>query len=200
MVALSEGHSIAPGSWAVSLQALPSLKIMLPATPGRADFVVTLVALDGAVLDEKKATLVVQPPPAADRQPGASTPPAVRMFGATSPPRPAPAERPARPPDAPPTMLPQDRERAHKLTTEGDALVAQGNIAAARQLYEMAAEAGLAQAAMALAGTYDAAELARLEVRGIQPDAKEATHWYERARQLGAVDADQRLQRLGAKR
>jgi hypothetical protein len=199
MVALSEGHSIAPGSWAVSLQALPSLKIMLPATPGRADFVVTLVALDGSVLDEKKSTLVVQQPAGPDRQPGASSAPAVRMFGATAP-APAPAERPARPPDAAPTMLPQDRERALKLTKEGDALVVQGNIAAARQLYEIAAEAGLAQAAMALAGTYDAAELVRLNVRGIQPDAKEATRWYQRARQLGAVDADQRLQRLGATR
>ena len=31
MAALSEGHSIGPGSWAVSLAALPELKITLPA-------------------------------------------------------------------------------------------------------------------------------------------------------------------------
>ena len=41
--------------------------------------------------------------------------------------------------------------------------------------------------------TFDAAELARLSVRGIQPDPKEARRWYERARQLGASDAEERL-------
>jgi len=53
-------------------------------------------------------------------------------------------------------------------------------------------------AAMALAATYDAAELARLNVRGIEPNAKEAQRWYELARQLGAGEAEQRLRRLGA--
>ena len=42
------------------------------------------------------------------------------------------------------------------------------------------------------------AELERLNVRGIQPDAKEARRWYERARQLGATDTNKRLERLGA--
>jgi TPR repeat protein len=85
-----------------------------------------------------------------------------------------------------------------KLAKEGDRHLAQGNISAARQVYEMAAEGGLAQAAMALAATYDAIELARLKVRGIEPNAKEAQRWYERARQLGAAEAEQRLRRLGA--
>jgi TPR repeat protein len=92
-----------------------------------------------------------------------------------------------------------DREWALKLTKEGDQHLSQGNVAAARNVYELAAEAGLAQAAMALAGTYDAAELARLNVRGVEPNSREAQRWYERARQLGAADAEQRLRRLGAK-
>jgi hypothetical protein len=50
---------------------------------------------------------------------------------------------------------------------------------------------------MALAGTFDSAELARLQARGIAADRKEARRWYERARQLGAGGADQRLRRLG---
>jgi hypothetical protein len=197
-VALSEGHSIGPGSWAVSLQALPTLRIMIPAaTPDRSEFVVTLVSLDGAELDEKKSTLVVTKPDQQSAMPG---PPAVNMLGAP-PPRSASPDRPA-PPAAhqigPPATSAQDRERALKLAKEGDRHLAQGNIAAARQVYEMAAEAGLAQAAMALAATYDAAELARLNVRGTQPDAKEAHRWYELARQLGAEEAEQRLRRLGA--
>jgi hypothetical protein len=50
---------------------------------------------------------------------------------------------------------------------------------------------------MALAATYDAAELNRPHLRGVRPDPKEARRWYERARALGAGDAVQRLQRLG---
>jgi hypothetical protein len=48
---------------------------------------------------------------------------------------------------------------------------------------------------MALAGTFDADELARLGVRDIEPDPKQARRWYERAQQLGARDAEARLHR-----
>jgi TPR repeat protein len=51
---------------------------------------------------------------------------------------------------------------------------------------------------MALAATYDSAELSRLGVRGLQPDRASALRWYERARQLGAGEAELRLRRLGA--
>jgi TPR repeat protein len=50
---------------------------------------------------------------------------------------------------------------------------------------------------MALAATFDADELAKLGVRGVAPDPKEARRWYERARQLGAAEAAQRITRLG---
>jgi TPR repeat protein len=80
---------------------------------------------------------------------------------------------------------------------KGNEQLAQGLVAPARQLYERAADMGLAQAAMALAATYDAAELGGSSLAGIQPDAKEARRWYERARALGAQAAEQRLQRLG---
>src|SRR6185312_6414341 len=60
MAALSEGHSIAPGAWAVALAALPDLKIMLPVgSTGRSDVVITLLAVDGTLLAEAKATLTV---------------------------------------------------------------------------------------------------------------------------------------------
>jgi TPR repeat protein len=81
---------------------------------------------------------------------------------------------------------------------KGNQELESGNISAARLFFEYAADAGLAEAAMALAGTFDASELAKLNVRGIKPDATEARRWYERARQLGAVDAENRVRRLGA--
>jgi hypothetical protein len=100
---------------------------------------------------------------------------------------------------APPVMLPVDRERALRFLKRGDEELAEGRVAAARQLYERAAEMGLAQAAMALAGTYDAAELTGPYLRNVQPNITEARRWYERARALGANDADRRLLRLGAR-
>ena len=95
-------------------------------------------------------------------------------------------------------LAPEQRERALRLVKRGDEQLAEGGIAQARLLYESAAEAGLAQGALALAATYDAAELSRLGVRGLQPDRALAVRWYERARQMGAVEAEQRLRRLGA--
>jgi TPR repeat protein len=51
---------------------------------------------------------------------------------------------------------------------------------------------------MALAGTFDVAQFAQLGVRSIYPDAKEARRWYERAQQLGANEAEERLRRITA--
>ena len=103
-----------------------------------------------------------------------------------------------RPSRATQPTTPQDRERALRLVKKGDEQLTEGNVSAARLFYERAADAGLAQGAMALAATFDGAELERLGVRGIQPDVKQARRWYERARQLGANDAEQRLRRIGA--
>lgn len=159
MAALSEGHAISPGVWAVPLNVLAHLTITLPATAmGSADVVVALIGRDGSVLVETRCTLVIAALP-------------------------------------PPT--PYDRERALQFLEKGNAQLAQGLIAPARLLYERAADLGLAEAALALARTYDAAELERLQLRGIQPDTKEARRWYERALALGAPDAEQRLKRLG---
>lgn len=162
MAALSEGHAISPGVWAVPLNVLPDLTISLPATAtGSADVMVALVARDGSVLVETRFTLVIAAPPTA----------------------------------APPA--PYDRQRALQFLEKGNEQLALGLISPARLLYERAAHMGLAEAAMALAATYDAAELNQPHLRGVPPDAKEARRWYERARALGAPDAEQRLLRLG---
>jgi TPR repeat protein len=81
---------------------------------------------------------------------------------------------------------------------KGEEQWAQGLVAPARLLFERAADLGLAQAAMALGATYDAAELNKPNLRGISADDTQAKRWYERARQLGASEAEVRLRRLGA--
>jgi hypothetical protein len=174
MAALSDGHVIAPGSWAIALNALPNLKILVPAgVTGTADVVVTLVGLDGAVLAEAKSTLVVR---------GAIAAPKLLV----------PESRDA-------GLTPQDRQRALGFIKRGDDLMTAGNVEAARLFYERAADAGLAQGALALAATFDPDELNRRQVvGGLQPDPVAARRWYERARELGADEADEPLRRLSA--
>ena len=197
MVALSDGYSIASGVWARPLRALPDLKMLLPiGAEERADVSVSLVTADGWVLAEARSSLVVKPPQRGEPLPRPETPVSIVP---TPPPVPAQRqERGAPPPFPEPTIVSEVHERAMRLKEKGDEQLAQGLVAPARLLYERAAELGLAQAAMALAATYDESELTSPNLRGVSPDAKEAKRWYERARQLGASDADQRLRRLGA--
>jgi hypothetical protein len=205
IVALSEGHSLAPGSWAIPIAALPKLKVTLPQMPpGRSEISIALIGSDGSILAETATVLVIAAVPQPDRQAqGKTEPPPMSILRAGAPLQ-APEEKAERPPQAIPAdaggkLTPEQRDRATRLVKRGDEHLAEGGIAQARLLYERAAEAGLAQGAMALAATYDAAELERLGVRGLQPDRAQAVRWYERARQMGAQDADQRLRRLGAK-
>jgi hypothetical protein len=98
-----------------------------------------------------------------------------------------------------PTLDPASRETALKYLKRGNEELSEGRVAPARLLYERAAEMGLAQAALALGATYDATELSQPHLRNVLPDTEEAKRWYERARALGAADANARLQRLGAR-
>jgi hypothetical protein len=178
-VALSEGHSIAPGSWAIPLNALSNLTIILPVgQQGPAEVGISLVSIDGAVLAEAKTTLVVTQPPAprADSSAGSEV-----------------ARTPV------PKLTAEQRERAQALHAKGLEKLEHGDVYGARKFFELAGGMGLAQGAVAAAGTYDPDELAKLRVMGLQPDVAAARKWYERARELGAVEAADRLRRLGSR-
>jgi hypothetical protein len=86
------------------------------------------------------------------------------------------------------------------LLRRGIALIGTGDVAAARLVLRRAADAGDASAALALAGTFDPASLAKLGVRGISPDVAQARSWYEKAKQFGSAEASQRLERLASQR
>jgi hypothetical protein len=176
--ALTEGHAIAAGSWAVPLAALPGLGIILPAgLEGRFEVAISLVSIEGTVLAEARTTLLVAAPKS----------------------RPVTAQSSA-PLVPPPIQLsPADRERALGLHGKGMEQLRNGNVYAARKFFEFAANIGLAEAAVAVAATYDPDELARLGVIGLQPDSAAARKWYEKARELGALEASERLHRLGAR-
>jgi TPR repeat protein len=79
----------------------------------------------------------------------------------------------------------------------GADLMANGDISAARLMYQRAAEAGDPLAALALAETYDPLVLRRVNPKGgITPDVALAHTWYERAKDLGSAVALERLERL----
>ncbi len=156
-------------------------------------------------------------------QPGSETPQASRPVAAVAerppeppqasfpaavaterPPKPSPADNPGTSPASqavakpghPPTNALPERVVA-ELLSRGDAMLGLQDISAARRLYERAADAGSAQAAMALAATYDPAQRT-----GKQWDTEAnktlAATWYRRAKSLGAEEAASRLKQLGA--
>jgi len=200
-VSLTEGYAIAPGSWAVPLFGLPTLKAIVPAgVAGRSEIIIHLVGVDGTTLAETRTAFVVGPAAmiAPAERTAAERPPQRSSLAVSPPPAQAPApERNVQPP--PTNLTAQEKERAERLIVSGDRHLEQGNIGAARMFFQRAAEGGLATGALKMAATYDPAELDRLQVKvqGAIPDRAEARKWYERARALGAPEADDRLARIG---
>jgi TPR repeat protein len=85
------------------------------------------------------------------------------------------------------------------LVDRGQQFVAKGDLAAARSLFERAAEARDATAAFALAETYDPNALQRWGEKGFAPDIAMARTWYERAKEFGSQEAAQRLQTIDSR-
>jgi hypothetical protein len=107
--------------------------------------------------------------------------------------RPAPAEV-----QSPPAVRTLDPQEISLLINQGEKHVAVGDLAAARTVFQRAAQAGDATAALALAATYDPNVLARLGVLGMgtNADAEKARTWYRTAEGLGSPEATLRLQAL----
>jgi TPR repeat protein len=89
-----------------------------------------------------------------------------------------------------------DREEITVLLKIGKDLIASGDIAAARLTLKRAADAGDAEAALALASTYDPYVLRELKAYGLPADAAMARAWYEKAKDLGSPVAPRRLEML----
>ena len=75
-------------------------------------------------------------------------------------------------------------------------MVQVGYLAGARAYFRRAAEAGSADAALALGETYDQNFIDSIGAHGIKPDLAQARTWYERARELGSQEAKSKLGRL----
>lgn len=184
--ALTEGYAVAPGTWAVAINALAGLRAQVPAMPGwRGETNVQLVSVEGTVLAETQMALVYAAENPASIQPAAQPPP------------PAPRASVAAPP-GPPKLSAEEQQKAERLVTQGDKFLDSGNVSVARQYFQRAADAGWAAGAMKLAATYDPVELERIAAQGVVAQPAEAKRWYERALALGAREAKERLARLAS--
>jgi TPR repeat protein len=76
---------------------------------------------------------------------------------------------------------------------QGEQFIAAGDVVTARIVFQRAAEAGDANAAMALGATYDPTVLAKLGVAGLGADVEQARTWYQKAESLGSTEATRRL-------
>ena len=95
-----------------------------------------------------------------------------------------------------PLLAARDKARAERLLGRDNEYLANGSVISARTFFERAAAAGLAAGALRLAATYDPGELQRLQTLRVVPDPALARRWYERAHELGAPEAVERLARL----
>jgi hypothetical protein len=146
-------------------------------------------------------------PPLAARPASIGLAPADRRGAANPVTSVAAAQRPALLPTPPQTVSPPVAPRPPAAAEDasviaakmriGVELVTYGEVTAARAMFERVAEAGDAAGAFALAETYDPLVLEEKRLRErIMPDIALARTWYERARDLGSLEARDRISRL----
>ena len=99
---------------------------------------------------------------------------------------------------APPVSMSLASDEIAMLLKRGKDAFSTGDLAAARLLLRRAAEAGSAEAALALGATFDPLVIRRLGAIGAAPDAAQARQWYQKAVALGSSTASQPLAQLEA--
>jgi hypothetical protein len=145
--------------------------------------------------DSEVSSAVTPSPP--DREEIATRPPSAP---APSPPQLEHEKIAASPPiSRPPAQDQFDQKEITVLLNRGKNLMASGDLAAARIVLRRAVDANNAEAALALAATYDPFVLRELKVYGFTGDAAMARTWYEKAAELGSSVAPRRLEILNPK-
>jgi len=122
----------------------------------------------------------------------------------TTAPKPQPASNPGSPPgpaespaqSAPKPAIVLDDSEIDTLIKRGKNLLSDGDFAAARVLFERAANAGSAEAALALGSTHDPLVIKRLGAIMVRPDIENARKWYQIAADRGSAAARLQLANL----
>jgi hypothetical protein len=149
------------------------------------------------------APVPAAPAPAAPNPKVSRQPLPVPKVAARQPDPPAPVQTTAAAPSAAalPGPAPTVESSSPKVPRElalAKATLATGNIASARLLLARAAEAGSAEAALLMGGTYDTAWLQANGARTVVGNRDQALRWYTQAQKLGATDAAAKIAGLPA--
>lgn len=207
---ITAGASAGAGAWRVPVRELAHAAIVPPMNfAGMMTFTVDLRRADDSVADSDvlrmnwtpNAAETVVPKPVRTTTIGSGSssyspgPQAAASEPATSDELPA-AELRSNRAVAAAILRHLDREEVANLLKRGQIALQNGDLSAARLLLNRAAEAGDAQAAMALGATYDPRVLRELRALGASADVEKARSWYQKAAEMGASEANQRLQQL----
>jgi hypothetical protein len=185
---LSVGRAMGQGGWRVLGANVGNAMIHPPpAFHGALEFAAELRLADDTVVDHGSFRLEWTPVIA----------PAAVAFAGEAIVRSSPTEPNAIQQTAEPRLT---REQVELLIGRSQKLMTEGDFPAARTLLQRAAEARDARAALALGATFDPIMLAILQARGIVPDVSLARYWYQKARELGSDEAEQRLKLLAPAR
>jgi hypothetical protein len=149
------------------------------------------------------ANVEPSPAPAVNPPAPAASPPAIPPASETSPPAqaapspaPSPAPQPVAPAAPPQPAVTLDNDEIVRLIARGKDLLNDGDFAAARLLFERAANAGSADAALELGSTYDPLVIKRLGAVAVTPDLAKARKWYQFAADHGSAAASLQLANL----
>jgi hypothetical protein len=200
---LSSGGAVGSNAWQVPATELGNTWIFPPKDfVGVADLMAELRLTDNTIVHRRSIRLEWTAPPA---PPPVETPQSVEAPRTAPAPQAAAAPQPAAASQAVAAVhalvqpSPQiDRDEIAVLVKRGREFVATGDLAAARLMLRRAAEASDADAALALAATYDPAVLRELRVYGFAADVGAARMWYEKAKELGSPEARRRLEMLAS--
>ncbi len=183
-VSISSGFRL-KDSWAVSLRDLDSLTLKAEAGyTGRFELEVLLIRGRDTPAESRALTVEIQGPggqaPTVGRDTGS------RILTA------APAAKDAS------SILRISPEEEAPLLERASKLLESYDISSARLLFEHLARQGSANAAFALAQTFDPLFFQTSSIRGMRPNAAKAKQWYKKAAELGNEEATSRLSALDA--
>jgi len=185
---LSAGAALSPSSWQLSPDKLRGLYLYAPKDfVGVMNTTVNLLGPGKKLLDSRAMQLkwVSKPPPQPPKRIVASAGNEAPVGARSSA---AGVHSSAAPPIAP-AVKAIDPGDAALLMERGRDFLATGDISAARVAFRRLADAGVPDAALALANTYDPAYLAAHNVVGVLGDRATARTLYQRAKELGSAEA-----------
>ena len=210
---LSAGGPTSASSWQVPYDQTQGLYLYAPKDfTGVMNTAVSLLGADKQLLDTQAVQLkwiaraakpLPDPPPAPQPQAAQPSPKPVIVASAGNPSDAGPLKTVPNPGNAGALktvpIKAMDPGEAAMLLQRGHDFLGAGDISAARVLFNRLADAGVADAALALGNTYDPTYLAGHHVMGVQGDRAQARTLYQRAKDLGSAEAAQILARMTGK-